>query len=174
MTKTCSKCDTDKPLAKFYKNKRSADGHRPNCKKCHNKVSLRYQKTDKALKYYRSQDRRAYFAEYTRNKRATNPNYRIAVTLRTRLRYALNGTLKADTTEALLGCTYEEACAHIEAQFTEGMSWDKMGLHGIHIDHIRPCASFDLTDPEQQRECFHYTNLQPLWAEDNLRKSDRW
>jgi len=90
------------------------------------------------------------------------------------MREALNGNCKADTTKALLGCTYEEARAHIEAQFTEGMSWDKMGVHGIHIDHIRPCASFDLSDPEQQRECFHYTNLQPLWAEDNIRKSDTW
>ena len=94
--------------------------------------------------------------------------------LRSRMHQALNGKCKADTTKALLGCTYEEARAHIEAQFTEGMSWDKMGLHGIHIDHIRPCASFDLSDPEQQRECFHYTNLQPLWAEDNLKKSDKW
>jgi len=50
------------------------------------------------------------------------------------------------------------------------MSWDNYGYRGWHIDHIRPCASFDLTDPEQQRECFHYTNLQPLWWQDNLRK----
>jgi hypothetical protein len=53
------------------------------------------------------------------------------------------------------------------------MSWGNYGLHGWHVDHIIPCASFDLTDPEQQRQCFHYTNLQPLWAEDNLRKSDK-
>ena len=115
-----------------------------------------------------------YGKRYKRTRRAVDPAFGIEHTLRNRMRAALNGRCKADTTKALLGCTYEEACAHIEAQFTEGMSWDKMGLHGIHIDHIRPCASFDLTDPEQQRECFHYTNLQPLWAGDNLRKSDRW
>jgi len=115
-----------------------------------------------------------YGKRYKRTRRAVDPAFGIEHTLRNRMRAALNGRCKADTTKALLGCTYEEACAHIEAQFTEGMSWDKMGIHGIHIDHIRPCASFDLTDPEQQRECFHYTNLQPLWAEDNLRKSDRW
>ena len=54
------------------------------------------------------------------------------------------------------------------------MSWDNYGIHGWHIDHIRPCASFDLTDPEQQRQCFHYPNLQPLWAFDNLSKNDGW
>ena len=115
-----------------------------------------------------------YGKRYKRTRRAVDPAFRIEHSLRSRMRAALNGRCKADTTKALLGCTYEEACAHIEAQFTEGMSWDKMGIHGIHIDHIRPCASFDLTDPEQQRECFHYTNLQPLWAKDNLRKSDKW
>lgn len=62
--------------------------------------------------------------------------------------------------------------SHIADQFVNGMTWENMGQW--HIDHIRPCASFDLTDPEQQKECFHYTNLQPLWATDNLRKSDKW
>ena len=43
-----------------------------------------------------------------------------------------------------------------------------------HIDHIKPCAAFDLTDPKQQKECFNYKNLQPLWAQDNIKKSDKW
>ena len=60
----------------------------------------------------------------------------------------------------------------IESQFVDGMSWDNHGEW--HIDHIRPCASFDLTDPEQQKECFNYKNLQPLWAKDNLSKGDRF
>jgi hypothetical protein len=68
----------------------------------------------------------------------------------------------------------EQLRQHLEAQFTDGMSWDNYGRDGWHIDHIRPCASFDLTDPEQQRQCFHYTNLQPLWAADNIRKGAVW
>ena len=60
---------------------------------------------------------------------------------------------------------------HIEKQFKPGMSWAKMSE--IHIDHIKPCVSFDLTDPEQQRKCFHFSNLQPLWAIDNLKKGAR-
>ena len=63
---------------------------------------------------------------------------------------------------------------HLEKQFQPGMSWDNHGYDGWHVDHIRPCASFDLTDEEQVRKCFHYTNLQPLWAKDNLRKGSEW
>lgn len=78
---------------------------------------------------------------------------------------------KSYTTTHLLGCSIEDLKQHLESQFTEGMSWENYGKNGWHIDHIKPCASFDLTDLEQQRICFHYTNLQPLWAKDNLEKS---
>jgi hypothetical protein len=53
------------------------------------------------------------------------------------------------------------------------MSWDNYGIAGWHIDHIKPCCTFDLTDLEQQKQCFHYTNLRPLWAKDNLRRPKR-
>jgi len=101
-----------------------------------------------------------------------DPQVRLAANLRNRLRSALKGVNKSASTLELLGCNTEELKNHIEDQFTEGMNWDNVMNGKIHIDHIRPCASFDLTDPEQQRACFNYTNLQPLWAEDNLRKSD--
>ena len=52
-----------------------------------------------------------------------------------------------------------------------GMTWENYGEW--HLDHMRPCASFNLEDPEEQKKCFHWTNLQPLWAKDNLAKSDR-
>lgn len=74
----------------------------------------------------------------------------------------------------LLGCTISELRQHLENRFIGGMTWENHGLHGWHIDHIRPCASFDLTQPAQQRECFHYLNLQPLWAKDNMSKSAKW
>jgi len=104
----------------------------------------------------------------------SDPDFRMVKNLRRRLRHALKGTSKSAPTLELLGCTIEELHEHLESQFTEGMTWENRGSRGWHIDHIRPCASFDLTDPAQQRECFHYTNLQPLWAEDNLKKGDSY
>ena len=58
-------------------------------------------------------------------------------------------------------------------QFTEDMSWEAFRDGKIHIDHIVPCFAFDLTDEAEQKRCFHYTNLQPLWAKENLRKGTR-
>jgi hypothetical protein len=83
---------------------------------------------------------------------------------------AINGRNKSAKTQDLLGCSIEDLKKHLEASFEPGMTWDNWQHDGWHIDHIRPCASFDLTDPGQQRQCFHYTNLQPLWAADNIRK----
>ena len=93
---------------------------------------------------------------------------------RVRLEIKADGTRKGESTVSLLGCTIEEVRKHIESQFLPGMTWDNWSFTGWHLDHIRPCASFDLTDPEQQKQCFHYTNLQPLWAKDNLEKSAKW
>jgi len=72
----------------------------------------------------------------------------------------------------LLGCTPGELREHIERQFKPGMSWENRGQW--HVDHRRPLAWFDMRDPEQRRQACHYTNLQPLWALDNLSKGARW
>jgi hypothetical protein len=85
---------------------------------------------------------------------------------------AVKGYRKTDTTLALIGCSIKDLRLYLESLWQPGMSWETYGTDGWHIDHILPCASFDLLDPEQQRKCFHYTNLQPLWAKDNLRKHD--
>lgn len=102
-----------------------------------------------------------------------DPSARIARNLRTRLVKALRGSPKLSTSLELFGCTKEDLVKHLESQFQSGMTWNNYGLHGWHIDHIKPCASFDLTLDEEQRKCFHYTNLQPLWAKDNLKKGAR-
>lgn len=68
----------------------------------------------------------------------------------------------------LAGCSPAALRAHIEGQFTTGMSWENYGRGGWEIDHILACSAFDLTDPRQQAACFHYTNLRPLWRPDNL------
>ena len=70
----------------------------------------------------------------------------------------------------LTGCaSWNELKIYLESKFSNGMTWENMGEW--HIDHIKPCYSFDLTDEKQQMECFHFTNLQPLWAKDNLSKN---
>ena len=106
------------------------------------------------------------------NKEKTDPNFKIKKTIRLRILKVLkrNRIKKCHKSVDLLGCTVEEAKVHLEKQFKEGMTWENHGNNGWHIDHIIPCASFDLTDPEQQKKCFHYTNLQPLWAHENLSK----
>jgi len=114
-----------------------------------------------------------YGARALRKKRSTVSG-RVEENLRDRLRSALRGVAKASTTKGLLGCTVGELRKHLSAQFTEGMTWDNYGHRGWHIDHIKPCACFDLGEADQQRECFHYTNLQPLWATDNLRKGAKF
>ena len=81
--------------------------------------------------------------------------------------------LMSDSTKELIGCSLEQLKIHLENRFTKGMNWQNYGRNGWHIDHIKPCTSFDLTDPKQQQECFHYSNLQPLWAKDNISKGNK-
>ena len=102
------------------------------------------------------------------NRRRTDPNFKILTILRGRIKDVLKGHSKSDSTINILGCTIEELWIYLESKFTEGMTRQNHGKW--HVDHIIPCASFDLTKPEQQVKCFHYTNLQPLWALDNLKK----
>jgi hypothetical protein len=73
----------------------------------------------------------------------------------------------------LIGCGVSELMAHLAAQFQPGMSWENHGRNGWHVDHIVPCSHFDLTDPAEQKRCFHFSNLQPLWEADNIRKSNK-
>ena len=106
-------------------------------------------------------------------RRITDPSFRIVESLRTRITTALRrkgGFRKATSTFTLIGCSAGELRQFLEEQFQTGMTWENYGKYGWHIDHVRPCASFNMIDSEQQRICFHYTNLQPLWAVDNIRK----
>jgi len=88
-----------------------------------------------------------------------------------RIRNALNSKKDKHTIE-YLGCDKKTLYNHLEKQFKDGMSWKNKGEW--HIDHIRPCASFNLELEEEIMKCFHYTNLQPLWATDNLSKSNKY
>ena len=120
----------------------------------------------KAKEYYKKN--KAKLILYNKLKRQLDINFRISDSLRHRIWKALKGICKSKKTLELLGCSVAELKQHLEKKFTEGMSFDNYGKW--HIDHIRPCAKFDLSKGEEQKKCFHYTNLQPLWAEENLKK----
>ena len=111
---------------------------------------------------------------YSRELYQNNIQRRLKTLLQVRLRRALldQNAEKSESTAKSLGCSMKKLSSHFEALFTPGMTWENIGEW--HIDHIRPCASFDLTDPKQKKKCFNYKNLQPLWAKDNLEKSAKW
>jgi hypothetical protein len=105
------------------------------------------------------------------NKRKNDIGYRILISLRSRIYKAVNRGDKSKTTINLIGCSIDDLKIHLASLFQSGMSFDNYGEW--HIDHKMPCSIFDLTSHEQQKVCFHYTNLQPLWAKDNLAKSNK-
>jgi len=106
-----------------------------------------------------------------RTRRISDINYKLKRNLRTRIWSALKGLYKTARSEKLVGCSIENLKCHLEKQFQSGMTWDNYGKW--HVDHIKPCSSFDLSIPSQQHECFHFTNLQPLWAKDNISKNNK-
>lgn len=102
------------------------------------------------------------------------PEFKLTKSVRANLRHALRrlGVAKDETTNSLLGCTVGELKFYIESLFTEGMSWDLVGKGGIQIDHVIPLKAFDLSKPEERAKANHFTNLQPMWAKENIQKSD--
>lgn len=116
--------------------------------------------------------------DYFKTKRTVDIQFRLGMQLRVRLANAVRaqltgraGARRGASAVRDLGCTLTEFVQHLEQQFTLGMSWDNYG--DWHVDHKKPLISFDLTDAEQCRAACHYTNLQPLWAADNLKKGGR-
>ena len=103
----------------------------------------------------------------------TDTSRKLVASLRSRARSAFKHRGRNDHySMSLVGCSVGELMSHLEAKFQEGMSWDN--YPAWHIDHIRPCSSFDLSDPKQQELCFNYKNLQPLWAKDNMKKGAKY
>jgi hypothetical protein len=138
----------------------------------------RLENADRLRQYQRQNNhkRKAYTEKYkdiSKERYRNIPTIKIACCLRARILDALRSTgiTKQNMTEELLGCTIQEARQYIEKQWQAGMSWENHSVNGWHIDHIKPCASFDLADPDQQKQCFHYTNLRPLWSKDNIAKN---
>jgi hypothetical protein len=111
--------------------------------------------------------------EYERKRLATDPEYKLSKYLRKRLRTILieAKSPKFESALKLCGCSITELKEHIRGQFKRGMRWSNYGRW--HIDHIIPVSKFNLMDPIEQKKCFHYLNLQPLWGTKNIAKGGR-
>lgn len=109
--------------------------------------------------------------EYCKKRRKVDINYNLTILLRQRLNKAVKNHFKSGSAVADLGCTIEFLKLHLESLFQPGMSWDNQGQW--HIDHIKPISSFNLSDYTELKQACHYSNLQPLWAVDNLTKSNK-
>lgn len=133
---------------------------------------------DAAKAYYTSPAARKAAALSIRNRKANSPAMRAEMRLRRLASVCIDRLAKGYGRQTgwidLLGCTYEALKDHIERQFKPGMTWSNKSKAGWGVDHIKPCVCFDLTDPEQVKQCFRYTNMQPLWYHENLCKNSEW
>ena len=150
----------------YYKKSRIKKIIRTRCLLCKRIGQKKYSSKEEV-----KENRRSYFRVYEKEKRKTDIIWKIKKNLRGRLWAALKGADKSSKTLELLGCSLEELKKHLQNKFEDGMNWDNYGVW--HLDHIIGCANFDLSDPEQQKICFHYTNLQPMWGENNIKKGSR-
>ena len=145
---------------------------------CLSKAKKRLEEKGKDIKAYKKEyyeKNKAYVKqktqEYVTKRRKADPMFRMILNLRRNFSHCILGSGKGKRTLEYLGCTRDEFWVYLQSKFVDGMTKENYGKW--HIDHIKPLSKFDFTkeDKEQQLSlAWHYTNLQPLWAEDNLRK----
>jgi len=177
--KHCSGCDEWKMLKEFYKCK---DGLQSHCKVCKAIAHKKKMRTEYGRELVRSQTRNnnrkrranGKTSAYLRKRYREDPAFSIMCRLRRRVNQAIKrqGATKSKATMKLLGCTLAFFRSYIEKQFVDGMTWENRDKW--HIDHRVPCAAFNMLDPLEQRYCFWYKNHQPMWANDNLCKKDKY
>lgn len=183
VTKVCAKCGVEQDAAAFSLHCRSRDGRRSECKQCVREYRARNrQRIQDYKREYRKRRRaarpppkplvpgRERQREYEKRRYNADVEYRLRCNLRRRLRDFVRQ--KERGTLEYLGCTLEHFKRWLSWQFDERMTWANFGTYW-HLDHVRPCSSFDLTQPQHVAACFHWTNIQPLEAGANVRKSNR-
>jgi hypothetical protein len=161
-------------LKKYYlKNKDKMNENSKNWKKNNKERNREHNRKNLKIRYYKNRKKIIERnVEYERKKLKTDINFILRKRLRARLKAALKGKSRSKSTMELLGVPHIDFLkTWLECKFKEGMTWENR--HLWHIDHVLPCSSFDLTKAEEQAKCFHYTNLQPLWASENLSKGNR-
>ena len=199
--KTCTKCNIKKDFSNFSKSKKGNNGLKSMCKKCvkdYNK-DYYYNNTEHSKKYYLDNkehiiknqkqyqinnkkeikkynkqyqiNNREVLNKYQRNRKLNDPLFKLMSNIRSLIYNVVKrqGYKNTSRTCEILGCSFEEFKIHLEQQFTEGMTWENAGKW--HIDHIYPVSR--AKDEQHLIKLNNYTNLQPLWAEDNLKKSNK-
>lgn len=198
--KICTKCFLEKVASDFSVCAREKDGLQSWCKSCQaeyrnehkteiaalahrrwteniEEMSAYNRKYSATHKKEKAESDRRYRLQHKKEKAANerkrmveDTEYKLACSLRRRINIAIKRGYKSGSAVRDLGCSISELVLYLEARFSQGMNWENWARDGWHIDHRKPLASFDLTDREQFKQACHYTNLQPLWAKENLSK----
>lgn len=118
-----------------------------------------------------------YHTQYFMNRKKKDPAFKIRCDLASRISLALRGSRKSSKTVDLLGCSIQNFILFIESKWISGMTWNNYGNRNgdWSVDHVKPCAAYsDLANEDQQRQCFHYSNLRPCWHLENVSKGSLW
>lgn len=190
----CKECDKKNRKKNYYNNKERESANTKEYRKTEQgKISNRKSVAKYSKTKHGKMVRKAAIGKYNKSKQgrmvcgkaekrykdfkySTDVKYKLNVVLSLGIRRSLNGNKGGRHWESLVGYTLEQLKDHLESLFQSGMSWDNYGFYGWHIDHKRPISSFSFTEPEDEefKQCWALENLQPLWAEDNIKKSDKW
>uniref|UniRef100_A0A6C0HT43 Uncharacterized protein n=1 Tax=viral metagenome TaxID=1070528 RepID=A0A6C0HT43_9ZZZZ len=162
--KICIKCNIEKPINDFYLRKKNSNRYNNYCKKCDYEKQKNYRKNNKEELNLKNR-------EQQKERLKTDIEFKIKRNLGRRLHHALNNNLKKLKTKELLDCSIEYFKNWISYQFEDWMSWENYGEW--QLDHVKPCASFDMTKIEEQQDCFHWKNYRPLSKKINISKSNK-
>lgn len=170
--KPCSICGLIKNFNDFHKSKRIKDGHDSHCKTCSSLAGKKYRKENKEkIKKYMT-DNKNKISNQRKHRMKIDLNFKLKCRLRIRLCNAIKNNYKSGSAVSDLGCTINEFKRYIEDKFEKGMTWENWGPTTWHLDHKLPLSKFDLTKREELLKAVHYSNIQPMWAIDNLTKSN--
>jgi len=176
--KKCIKCNEEKELTEF-RFRKDNNKYRNDCLVCQSEISKKWRLNNKEYitlskkkdRLFKKEHYRVYMRNYRKERRKTDSLFKLRDNISSLILISIknNGYKKNTKTESLLGCSFEEFKIHLQKQFTEGMSWENQGQW--HMDHIYPVSL--AKNEEHLIKLNHYTNFQPLWAIDNIKKGNK-
>lgn len=165
--KVCSRCNLLLPSVNFFINMKATDNLSPFCVSCARPNNWTIEKQRESYKKYDKNN-----VKY-RKEQAALPHNKVKKSIASRVRSALKtqNLLKSSATVEYVGCTIQFLREWLQYQFEDDMCWDNIGKW--HIDHVKPCSSFNLQSKDEQKACFNWKNLRPLWGKENMSKSNK-